>query len=82
MSTLSCHVTLSHRYGAKWSKKWAQEPAYRKILAELPEIIANHTTPINPDVYPNWQVKKWKGRKKERKRKKEKKEKERKKKRK
>ena len=58
---LKCYdwcVKEAQRYGAKWSKKWAQEPAYRKILAELPEIIANHSIPINTDVYPTWQVSK------------------------
>lgn len=42
------------RYGDKWSKKWAQEAAYIKIHAEVPDILTEHAKPSNTKVYPNW----------------------------
>ncbi|KAK3607906.1 hypothetical protein CHS0354_036732 [Potamilus streckersoni] len=44
----------SQRYGDKWSKKWAQEGAYIKIHAEIPEVLAKHARPINERIYPTW----------------------------
>ncbi|XP_063710356.1 IQ domain-containing protein H-like isoform X2 [Symsagittifera roscoffensis] len=43
------------RYGDKWNKKWAHEPAFQKILEEIPEILATHTKPANTDAYPTWE---------------------------
>ncbi|XP_064651541.1 IQ domain-containing protein H-like isoform X2 [Lineus longissimus] len=47
-------VKESLRYGEKWSKKWAQEPAYIKIHAEVPELLSNFAKPVNK-VYATWQ---------------------------
>ncbi|XP_050402803.1 IQ domain-containing protein H isoform X1 [Patella vulgata] len=44
----------SKRYGEKWSKKWAQEAAYIKILAEIPEILITYAQPANKKIYPTW----------------------------
>ncbi|XP_067666806.1 IQ domain-containing protein H-like [Haliotis asinina] len=44
----------SHRYGEKWSKKWAQEAAYIKIHAEIPDVLVEHATPINTEIYKTW----------------------------
>ena len=57
ISHLSCHswvVRESQRYGAKWSKKWAQENAIKRILAELPDILASHAHPVNERLFPTW----------------------------
>ncbi|XP_052277313.1 IQ domain-containing protein H-like isoform X2 [Dreissena polymorpha] len=43
------------RYGDKWSKKWAQEPVFIKILSEIQELLENHATPVNTKVYPTWE---------------------------
>ncbi|XP_048255584.1 IQ domain-containing protein H-like isoform X2 [Haliotis rufescens] len=54
---LKCHnwaLKESHRYGEKWSKKWAQEAAYIKIHAEIPDVLSEHGTPINTDIYKTW----------------------------
>ena len=56
-SHLSCHswvVKESQRYGAKWSKKWAQENAIKRILAELPGILESHAHPIDRELFPTW----------------------------
>ncbi|XP_053405574.1 IQ domain-containing protein H-like isoform X3 [Mercenaria mercenaria] len=42
------------RYGDKWSKKWAQEPVFIKILAEIEDVLKNHACPVNTKVYPTW----------------------------
>ncbi|KAK7478399.1 hypothetical protein BaRGS_00030324 [Batillaria attramentaria] len=42
------------RYGDKWSKKWAQEAAYIKIHAEIPDILEQHAVPCDTEVYPTW----------------------------
>ncbi|ESO87612.1 hypothetical protein LOTGIDRAFT_194358 [Lottia gigantea] len=44
----------SHRYGEKWSKKWAQEAAYLKILGEIPSVLTTYAQPVNTKLYPNW----------------------------
>lgn len=44
----------SQRYGAKWSKKWAQENAIKRILAELPDILASHAHPVDGRLFPTW----------------------------
>jgi len=54
---LQCHswiVKESLRYGDKWCKKWAQDAAYNKVLAELPEVLDNYAQPSCPDVFPTW----------------------------
>ncbi|XP_038076728.1 IQ domain-containing protein H-like [Patiria miniata] len=54
---LRCHSWAKKeaaRYGEKWAKKWAQEPAYIKIRAEVPDILANNATPINKKLYSSW----------------------------
>ena len=56
-SHLSCHpwvVKESLRYGAKWSKKWAQENAIKRIHAELPEILSCHAHPVDTHLFPTW----------------------------
>ncbi|WAQ98912.1 IQCH-like protein [Mya arenaria] len=42
------------RYGDKWSKKWAQEPVFIKILSEIGELLEEHSTPVNTKVYSTW----------------------------
>lgn len=44
----------ARRYGEKWSKKWAQEAAYIKIHAEIPDILEAHASPCNKKIYPTW----------------------------
>ncbi|KAL8616663.1 hypothetical protein ACOMHN_031645 [Nucella lapillus] len=44
------------RYGDKWNKKWAQEAAYIKIHAEVPDILLDHAQPSNTKVYSSWQT--------------------------
>ncbi|XP_076101914.1 IQ domain-containing protein H-like isoform X2 [Mytilus galloprovincialis] len=44
----------SRRYGDKWDRKWAQEAAYIKIHAEIPEVLATHAKPVNTKLYPTW----------------------------
>lgn len=56
-SHLSCHAWVlreSQRYGAKWSKKWAQENAIKRILAELPAILVSHAHPVDRQLFPTW----------------------------
>ncbi|XP_070208772.1 IQ domain-containing protein H-like isoform X2 [Littorina saxatilis] len=43
------------RYGDKWNKKWAQEAAYIKIHAEIPDILMEQAKPSNTRVYATWQ---------------------------
>ncbi|KAJ8304824.1 hypothetical protein KUTeg_018407 [Tegillarca granosa] len=43
------------RYGEKWSKKWAQEAAYIKIHAEIPDVLAEHAMPVHTELYPTWE---------------------------
>ena len=47
-------VKESQRYGAKWSKKWAQENAVKRILAELPAILASYAHPVDKQLFPTW----------------------------
>ena len=42
------------RYGEKWSKKWAREKAYMKILAEIPEILERHTVILDKKQFASW----------------------------
>merc|ERR1719422_695902 len=43
------------RYGEKWNKKWAQEAAYIKIHAEVPDILLKYAQPLNTKMYPTWE---------------------------
>ncbi|XP_077988694.1 IQ domain-containing protein H-like [Glandiceps talaboti] len=43
------------RYGEKWSKKWAQEAAFIKIHAEIPDVLAKNSIPVNTAVFPTWE---------------------------
>ncbi|CAL1540597.1 unnamed protein product [Lymnaea stagnalis] len=43
------------RYGEKWSKKWAQEAAYIKIHAEIPDILTSYAQPFNTKAYSTWE---------------------------
>ncbi|XP_074650955.1 IQ domain-containing protein H-like isoform X2 [Tubulanus polymorphus] len=55
---LKCYnwaVKESQRYGEKWSKKWAQEPAYMRILAEIPDILDKFAVPADKDIFPTWE---------------------------
>ncbi|XP_033124079.1 IQ domain-containing protein H-like isoform X2 [Anneissia japonica] len=55
---LRCHAWAqkeAERYGEKWKKKWAQEAAYIKIHAEIPDILVKHSHPVNTSVFPTWQ---------------------------
>uniref|UniRef100_F6WN68 IQCH-like ATP-grasp domain-containing protein n=1 Tax=Ciona intestinalis TaxID=7719 RepID=F6WN68_CIOIN len=54
---LPCYLWMlreSRRYGDKWSKKWAQDAAYTKVLCELPDALDNFACPANKDVFPTW----------------------------
>ena len=54
---LDCHQWIlkeKARYGDKWKKQWAQERARRKVLAQLPAILAVNTHPVDTTVYLNW----------------------------
>lgn len=56
-SHLSCHswvVKESQRYGSKWNKRWAQENAIKRILAELSGILACHAHPVDKQLFPTW----------------------------
>ncbi len=58
-ANLRCHTWAkkeSLRYGEKWSKRWAQEPAYIKIHAEIPDVLAKHAHPVNKKVFPSWEM--------------------------
>ncbi|KAL4227848.1 hypothetical protein ACF0H5_013286 [Mactra antiquata] len=43
------------RYGDKWSKKWAQEPVFTKILSEIEDVLKSHAFPIHTKAYPTWE---------------------------
>ena len=43
------------KFGDKWSKRWAYEPTYVKILEEIPELLSKHARPSNTNVYPTWE---------------------------
>ncbi|XP_002730454.1 IQ domain-containing protein H-like [Saccoglossus kowalevskii] len=43
------------RYGEKWSKKWAQEAAFIRIHAEIPDVLEKNARPVNTTVFPTWQ---------------------------
>ncbi|XP_072037895.1 IQ domain-containing protein H-like [Amphiura filiformis] len=56
---LRCHTWAkkeSVRYGEKWTQSWAQEPAYIKIHAEIPDVLSSHAQPVNKKVFPSWEV--------------------------
>ncbi|PIK57331.1 putative IQ domain-containing protein H isoform X2 [Apostichopus japonicus] len=54
---LRCHAWAKKeclRYGEKWSNKWAQEPAFVKIHAEIPDVLAKFAHPVNKKVFATW----------------------------
>lgn len=56
---LSCYqyaLKERARYGVKWTKKWAQEATYVKILSEIPDCLERHAIPVNRKIYPTWDV--------------------------
>ena len=44
------------KFGDKWSKRWAHEPTYVKILEEMPELLSRFARPANTDIYASWEV--------------------------
>lgn len=57
LSHLSCYDWAQKeatRYGDKWAKKWAREPAYMKILAEIPGILENYTKVVDKARFNSW----------------------------
>lgn len=44
----------SDRYGDKWSKKWAQEPAFLKIHSEILEVLEKYALPVDNSMYSSW----------------------------
>lgn len=43
------------RYGPKWKKCWAQEPALKKIISLVPNILIGHVQIVDTTLYPGWQ---------------------------
>ena len=51
---LKCHkwaAKQAERYGSKWGKRWAQEPAITKIYTELPSIIYQNLKIVNKTLF-------------------------------
>ena len=54
---LDCYdwiIKESQRYGEKWKKQWAQEYAIKKLILELPSVLAIHSVPANTGLFPTW----------------------------
>lgn len=43
------------RYGSKWKKCWAQEPALKKIISLVPNILTEYVQIMDTTLYPGWQ---------------------------
>ena len=57
VSHLDCYdwiVKESIRYGDKWRKQWAQEYAKKRLVLELPTILAVYSQPVNKTSFPTW----------------------------
>ncbi|KAI3380785.1 hypothetical protein SNEBB_006683 [Seison nebaliae] len=54
ISHLQCYTwVLSERkkYGDKWKRRWAHEPAYSKIIMEIPTILQQHLKILDCKIY-------------------------------
>ena len=47
-------VKESIRYGDKWKKQWAQEYARKRLVLELPTILAVYAQPVHKTLFPTW----------------------------
>ena len=43
-----------NRYGEKWHKQWAQEHAIKRVLFELPAILARNAIPTDKQAFSTW----------------------------
>ena len=56
---LSCYAWALKemvKFGDKWSKRWAHEATFVKILEEIPEVLEKYARPVNETAYPTWQA--------------------------
>ena len=57
LSSYQSALKEQERYGQEeWKKKWANETIYNLILKEIPSIIDTYATPVDTNVFPNWQI--------------------------
>lgn len=47
-------VKEANRYGSKWTKCWAQEPAITAITSYVADILAEHAQTADTALYPKW----------------------------